>query len=161
EAYVPATNTYIEKDASINDDIDRLRLSATAQLLERPDVVIVASVSSIYGLGSPEEFKGLMLDLRAGNRVDRDAVLRRLIDIQYVRNEFEFARGTFRVRGEVVEVRPAYEDHGVRIEFDDDLVARLSVIDPLTGNVVRRQERLALYPAKHFVLSRTKIDPAL
>ncbi len=161
EAYVPATNTYIEKDASINDDIDRMRLSATAMLLERPDVVIVASVSSIYGLGSPEEFKGLMLDLRAGGKVDRDAVLRRLIEIQYSRNEFEFARGTFRVRGEVVEVRPAYEEHGVRIEFDDDVVTRLSVIDPVTGNVIRRQERLALYPAKHFVLSRGKIDPAL
>src|SRR5512140_527188 len=142
EAYVPATNTYIEKDASINDDIDRMRLSSTAMLLERPDVVIVASVSSIYGLGSPEEFKGLMLDVRAGGRIDRDQVLRRLIDIQYARNALDVARGTFRVRGEVVEIHPAYEEHGVRLEFDDDVVTRISIIDPLTGNVLRRQERL-------------------
>ena len=161
EAYVPATNTYIEKDASINDDIDRMRLSSTAMLLERPDVVIVASVSSIYGLGSPGDFKGLMLDLGKGERVDRDRLLSRLIEIQYSRNEFEFARGTFRVRGEVVEIRPAYEESAVRLEFDDDLLTRISIVDPLTGNVMRRQDRLALYPAKHFVLSRGKIDPAL
>ncbi len=161
EAYVPATNTYIEKDASINDDIDRLRLSSTAMLLERQDVVIVASVSSIYGLGSPGDFKGLMLDLSKGGRVDRDHLLSRLIEIQYSRNEFEFARGTFRVRGEVVEIRPAYEEHAVRLEFDDDMLTRISVVDPLTGNVIRRQDRLALYPAKHFVLSRGKINPAL
>jgi excinuclease ABC subunit B len=161
EAYVPATNTYIEKDASINDDIDRMRLSATAMLLERPDVVIVASVSSIYGLGSPDEFKGLMLDVKQGGAIDRDALLRRLIEIQYARNEFEFARGTFRVRGEVIEIRPAYEEYAVRLEFDDDVVSRISIVDPVTGNVLRRQDRLALYPAKHFVLSRGKIDPAL
>ena len=161
EAYVPATNTYIEKDASINDDIDRMRLSSTAMLLERKDVVIVASVSSIYGLGSPGDFKGLMLDLEKGGRVDRDTLLSRLIEIQYSRNEFEFARGTFRVRGEVVEIRPAYEESAVRLEFDDDVVTRISIIDPLTGNVLRRQDRLALYPAKHFVLSRRRIDPAL
>ncbi len=161
EAYVPATNTYIEKDASINDDIDRMRLSSTAMLLERKDVVIVASVSSIYGLGSPGEFKGLMLDVSQGGRLDRDRLLSRLIEIQYTRNEFEFTRGTFRVRGEVIEIRPAYEEYAVRLEFDDDVVSRISIVDPLTGNVMRRQDRLALYPAKHFVLSRGKIDPAL
>ncbi|MGH7726397.1 MAG: excinuclease ABC subunit UvrB, partial [Candidatus Eiseniibacteriota bacterium] len=161
EAYVPATNTYIEKDASINDDIDRLRLSATSMLLEQRDVVIVASVSCIYGLGSPEDFRGLMLDLSTGARWDRDTILGKLIEIQYSRNEFEFLRGTFRVRGETIEVRPAYEEHAVRIEMDDDIVRRISVIDPLTGNVVRRQDRLALYPAKHFVLARRRIDPAL
>jgi excinuclease ABC subunit B len=161
EAYVPATNTFIEKDASINDDIDRLRLSSTSMLLERRDVVIVASVSCIYGLGSPEDFKGLMIDLEAGERLDRDRLLRRLIDMQYARNEYDFARGTFRVRGEVVEVRPAYEEHGVRIEFDDDEVTRISIIDPTTGRVERRQDRLALYPAKHFVITRSRIDPAL
>ncbi len=130
-------------------------------LLERPDVVIVASVSCIYGLGSPEEFRGLMIDLSAGQKVDRDQLLRKLIEIQYARNEYDFARGTFRVRGEVVEIRPAYEEHAVRIEFDDDEVTRISVVDPTTGTVLRRQDRLALYPAKHFVLSRKKIDPAL
>jgi excinuclease ABC subunit B len=161
EAYVPATNTFIEKDASINDDIDRLRLSSTALLLERRDVVVVASVSCIYGLGSPEDFRGLMVDLSAGQRFDRDTLLRRLIEIQYARNEYDFARGTFRVRGEVIEIRPAYEEHGVRIEFDDDEVARISVIDPTTGKVLRTQDKLALYPAKHFVLSRKRIDPAL
>ncbi len=161
EAYVPATNTFIEKDASINDDIDRLRLSATSMLLERPDVVIVASVSCIYGLGSPEEFRGLMIDLSAGQKVDREQLLRKLIEIQYARNEYDFARGTFRVRGEVIEIRPAYEEHAVRVEFDDDVVTRISVVDPTNGHVLRRQDRLALYPAKHFVLSRKKIDPAL
>jgi len=138
EAYVPATNTFIEKDASINDDIDRLRLSATSMLLERPDVVIVASVSCIYGLGSPEEFRGLMIDLSAGQKVDRDQLLRKLIEIQYARNEYDFARGTFRVRGEVVEIRPAYEEHAVRIEFDDDEVTRISVVDPTTGTIKAR-----------------------
>src|SRR5688572_31220273 len=161
EAYVPATNTFIEKDASINDDIDRLRLSSTSMLIERRDVVIVASVSCIYGLGSPEDFKGLMVDLAAGQRFDRDFLLKKLIDIQYARNEYDFARGTFRVRGEVVEIRPAYEEHGVRVEFDDDVVSRISIIDPTTGHVQRRQDRLALYPAKHFVITRQKIDPAL
>jgi excinuclease ABC subunit B len=161
EAYVPATNTFIEKDASINDDIDRLRLSSTSMLIERRDVVIVASVSCIYGLGSPEDFKGLMVDLAAGQRFDRDFLLRKLIDIQYARNEYDFARGTFRVRGEVVEIRPAYEEHGVRVEFDDDVVSRISIIDPTTGHVQRRQDRLALYPAKHFVITRQKIEPAL
>src|SRR5687767_7479811 len=160
EAYVPATNTYIEKDASINDDIDRLRLSATSMLLERRDVIVVASVSCIYGLGSPEDFKGLMVDLEAGGRLDRDALLAKLVEIQYARNEFEFGRGTFRVRGEVVEVRPAYEEHAVRIEFDDDRVSRISIVDPLTGRVERRQERLALYPAKHFVMPHRRIEPA-
>ncbi len=161
EAYVPATNTYIEKDASINDDIDRLRLSSTSMLLERKDVVIVASVSSIYGLGSPEDFKGLMVDLSAGAKIDREQLLTKLVEIQYVRNEYDFGRGTFRVRGEVVEVRPAYEEHAVRIELEDDVVRRISIVDPVTGVVHRRQERLALYPAKHFVLSRKRIDPAL
>jgi excinuclease ABC subunit B len=161
EAYLPASNTYIEKDASINDDIDRLRLSATSQLLERDDVIIVASVSCIYGLGSPEDFRDLSLTLAVGEIAARDYILGKLVQIQYGRNDFEFKRGTFRVRGEVIEVRPAYEEHGVRIELDDDRVARLSEVNPITGRVLRRKDRLVLYPAKHFVTPRKRLDPAL
>src|SRR3989454_444209 len=151
EAYVPSTNTYIAKDASINDDIDRLRLQATSMLLERDDVVIVASVSCIYGLGAPEDWRGMRLDARAGETVRRHDLLEKLVEIQYTRNDIEVGRGNFRVRGDVVEVHPAYEDTIVRIELDDDVVARISAVDPVTGQVQRRMDRLPLYPAKHFV----------
>ena len=161
EAYVPATNTYIAKDASINDDIERLRLQATSMLLEREDVVIVASVSCIYGLGAPEDWVGMRLDARAGERLTRREILEKLVAIQYTRNDVEVARGTFRVRGDVVEVHPAYEDVVVRIELDDDVVARLSALDPVTGQVRRRMERLALYPAKHFVTPEPRMQAAL
>ena len=161
EAYVPATNTYIEKDASINDDIDRLRLQSTSALLERDDVIIVASVSCIYGLGNPSEFKGLRLDLRHGQVFDRDEILRRLVDIQYTRNDIDWRRGTFRVRGDVVEIRPAYEEHAVRIEMFGDAVDRISIIDPLTGRTVRAIDRMAIYPAKHFVTSEEKLEVAI
>jgi excinuclease ABC subunit B len=161
EAYVPSTDTYIAKDASINDDIDRLRLQATSALLERDDVIIVASVSCIYGLGSPDEFRGLRLDLGRGETMDRDAILRRLVEIQYARNDVDFRRGTFRVRGDVIEVRPAYEEHGVRIELFGDEVERVSIIDPLTGTVERRLDRLAIYPAKHFVTTPERIEDAV
>jgi excinuclease ABC subunit B len=161
EAYVPSTNTYIEKDASINDDIDRLRLQATSALLERDDVIIVASVSCIYGLGNPTEFKGLRLDLRHGQTLERDEILRRLVDIQYTRNDIDWRRGTFRVRGDVIEIRPAYEEHGVRIELMGDSVDRISVIDPLTGKTQRRIDRLAVYPAKHFVTSEERLEEAV
>jgi excinuclease ABC subunit B len=161
EAYLPASNTYIEKDASINDDIDRLRLSATSMLLERRDVVIVSSVSCIYGLGSPEDFRDLSLHLEVGQRSDRDEILARLVHIQYARSDVDFRRGTFRVRGEVVELRPAYEEYAVRIELDDDRVARLSEVDAVSGRVLRRKERLVLYPAKHFVTPRPRLAPAL
>jgi len=161
EAYVPATNTYIEKDASINDDIDRLRLQATSALIERDDVIVVASVSCIYGLGSPSEFKGLRLDLRGGQSFDRDEILRRLVDIQYTRNDIDWRRGTFRVRGDVVEIRPAYEEHGVRIEMFGDRVERISVIDPLTGKTLRRLDRMAIYPAKHFVTTDERLEEAV
>jgi excinuclease ABC subunit B len=161
EAYVPSTNTYIEKDASINDDIDRLRLQATSALLERDDVIIVASVSCIYGLGNPSEFKGLRLDLRNGQAFDRDEILHRLVDIQYTRNDIDWRRGTFRVRGDVVEIRPAYEEHGVRIEMFGDQVDRISVIEPLTGKTLRRLDRLAIYPAKHFVTSGERLTEAI
>ena len=161
EAYVPSTNTYIAKDASINDDIDRLRLQATAMLLERDDVIIVASVSCIYGLGAPEDWRGMRIDAQAGERLTRRELLEKMVAIQYTRNDVEVGRGQFRVRGDVVEVRPAYEDYIVRIELDDDIVARLSALDAVTGQVLRRMERLALYPAKHFVTPESRIHSAM
>ncbi len=161
EAYVPATNTYIAKDASINDDIDRLRLQATSMLLEREDVVIVASVSCIYGLGTPEDWKGMRIDMRQGEPLRRKQLLEQLVAIQYGRNDVEVGRGQFRVRGDVIEVRPAYEDHHVRIELEDDVVVRLSTVDPVTGKTLRRMERLALYPAKHFVTPEHRLQGAL
>src|SRR5437867_3372965 len=161
EAYVPSTNTYIAKDASINDDIDRLRLQATSMLLEREDVIIVASVSCIYGLGTPEDWRGMRIDATAGERVSRQALLHQLVEIQYTRNDLEVGRGNFRVRGDVVEVHPAYDDVIVRIELDDDRVARISALDPVTGQVIRRMDRLALYPAKHFVTPEPRMKEAL
>ncbi len=161
EAYVPATNTYIAKDASINDDIDRLRLQATSHLLERDDVIIVASVSCIYGLGAPEDWNGMRLDTQAGQKASRRDILEKLVSIQYTRNDVEVGRGHFRVRGDVIEVHPAYEDVIVRIELDDDVVARISALDPVTGHVQRRMERLALYPAKHFVTPEPRLMAAL
>src|SRR3989454_4134955 len=161
KAYVPSTNSYIAKGATINDDIDRLRLQATSMLLERDDVVIVASVSCIYGLGTPEDWRGMRLDASAGERVTRRELLDRLVAIQYVRNDVEVGRGCFRVRGDVVEVYPAYEDHVVRLELDDDVVARISTVDPVTGRVIRPMDRLALYPAKHFVTPEPRLLTAL
>ncbi|MGD8396628.1 MAG: excinuclease ABC subunit UvrB [Candidatus Eiseniibacteriota bacterium] len=161
EAYVPSTDTYIAKDASINDDIDRLRLQATSALLERDDVIIVASVSCIYGLGSPGEFRGLRLGIEHGESMDRDDILRKLVDIQYVRNDVDWRRGTFRVRGDVIEVWPAYEQHGVRIELFGDEVERMSVVDPLTGETRHRLDRLAIYPAKHFVTTPERLETAV
>jgi len=161
EAYVPATNTYIEKDASINEDIDRLRLNATSALLERDDCVIVSSVSCIYGLGSPEEFMSLVVLLEVGEDTGRQAVLRKLVEIQYSRNDIDFKRSTFRVRGEVVDIWPAYEETAVRVEFFGDEVARISEIDPLTGNVIRRQERTAIYPASHFATGYSNVERAI
>jgi excinuclease ABC subunit B len=161
EAYVPSTNTYIAKDASINDDIDRLRLQATSMLLERDDAIIVASVSCLYGLGTPEDWRGMRLDARAGERITRHQILEKLVEIQYTRNEIEVGRGQFRVRGDVIEVHPAYEDAVVRIELDDDVVARISAVDPVTAHVRRRMDRLALYPAKHFVTPEPRLQAAL
>jgi excinuclease ABC subunit B len=151
EAYVPSTNTYIEKDASINDDIDRLRVRATSSLMTRRDVIVVSSVSCIYGLGSPEAFKNMTIEMKVGDAVEREQFLRRLIDIQYQRNDIAFTRGTFRVRGDVVELRPAYEEEAIRVEFFGDEVEALSVTDPLTGRVIRSIDQLAVFPAKHFV----------
>ena len=154
EAYVPATDSYIEKEATINDEIDRMRLSATRSLFERRDVVIVASVSCIYGLGSPEAYYGMLLPLVRGQRIDRDAILRKLVEIQYERNDHDFDRGAFRVRGDTVEVFPSYEDHGVRIELFGDEVDELVTFDPLTGRTRRRHDRITVYPKTHFVTPR-------
>ncbi|MFS8650307.1 MAG: excinuclease ABC subunit UvrB [Caldibacillus sp.] len=152
EAYVPQTDTYIEKDASINDEIDKLRHSATSALLERRDVIIVASVSCIYGLGSPEEYKKNIVSLRVGTEVDRNDLLRRLVDIQYERNDIDFHRGTFRVRGDVVEIFPvSRDDHCIRVEFFGDEVDRIREVDPLTGEIIGDREHVALFPASHYV----------
>ncbi len=161
EAYVPSTNTYIAKDASINDDIDRLRLQATSMLLERENVIIVASVSCLYGLGTPEDWKGMRIDMRNGALLRRRELLDQLVAIQYGRTDLDLSRGQFRVRGDVVEVKPAYEDFNVRIEMEDDVVSRLSTVDPVTGKTMRTMDRLALYPAKHFVTPEYRIKAAL
>ena len=151
EAYLPSTNTYIAKDSSINEDIDRLRLQATAMLLERDDVIIVASISCIYGLGMPEDWTGMRIDLRQGAALRRKELLEQLVEIQYSRNDIEPSRGQFRVRGDVVEIYPAYEEHTIRIELEDDQVMRIAAIDPVTGKTAAVLDRLAIYPAKHFV----------
>ena len=161
EAYVPTTDTYIEKDASINEDIDRLRLRATSSLMERDDVIIVATVSAIYGLGDPVQYREQMVTLLKGQKIARDDILRSLVKIQYGRNDVAFERGTFRVRGDTVEILPAYEEQGVRIELWGDEIERISKIDPLTGNVITSLERAAIYPAKHFVTSRPTIERAV
>ena len=161
EAFVPSTNTYIEKDASINDDLDRLRVRATSALMTRRDVVVVSSVSCIYGLGSPEAFKKMTIELAVGDVTDREDFLRSLVDIQYQRNDLAFTRGTFRVRGDVVELRPAYEEEAIRIEFFGDQVESLSVTDPTTGRVIRLIEKLAVFPAKHFVTPEPLVKQAI
>ena len=158
EAYIPQSDTYIEKDSSINETIDKMRHSATRSLLERRDVIIVASVSCIYGLGSPEAYQNMLVHLISKQESDRDAVLRKLVEIQYERNDIDFHRGTFRVRGDVVEVFPAYEDSvAVRIEFFGDTVDAIYEIDPLRGKVVRALDRLAIYPASHYVTERSRL----
>src|SRR6187397_3052040 len=161
EAYMPTTDSYIEKEAIINEEIDRMRLSATRSLFERRDVIIVASVSCIYGLGSPEAYYGMMLPLERGQRIDRDQVLRKLVEIQYERNDHEFARGNFRVRGDIIEVQPSYEDQALRIELFGDEVDALTSIDPLTGKTIRRHDKVAIYPKTHFVAPREKTKAAV
>jgi len=161
EAYVPATDSYIEKEATINDEIDRMRLSATRSLFERRDVIIVASVSCIYGLGSPEAYYGMLLPLEVGQRIGRDQILRKLVEIQYERNDTEFGRGAFRVRGDIVEVVPSYEEHALRIGLFGDEVDELSWFDALTGKVIRRLDKVAVYPKSHFVTSRDRTKLAV
>jgi excinuclease ABC subunit B len=161
EAYVPSSDTYIEKDASINDDIDRLRLRATSSLMERTDVVIVATVSAIYGLGDPQQYRAQMVTIETGQKVPRDEILRSLVMIQYHRNDISFERGTFRVRGDTVEILPAYEEQGVRVELWGDEVERISKINPLTGETIASLDRAAIYPAKHFVTQRPTLERAV
>jgi len=161
EAYVPATDTYIEKDSSINEDIERLRLRATSSLMERNDVVIVASVSSIYGLGDPQEYRSQMLLLKVGQEIRRKEILAGLVNIQYSRNDASFERGTFRVRGDTVELYPAYDEQGVRIELWGDEIERISRFDPLTGDTIVALERAAIYPATHFVTQKSTIERAV
>ena len=162
EAYVPSTDTYIEKDSAINDEIDKLRHSATAALSERKDVIIVASVSCIYGLGAPVDYANMVLSLRPGMERDRDKVIRRLIDIQYMRNDMDFKRGTFRVRGDVVEIYPVSEDSkAIRVEFFGDEVDRISEIDPLTGGVNCLLDHMIIFPASHYIVPQDKMNEAI
>ncbi|MPQ23997.1 excinuclease ABC subunit UvrB [Bacillus paralicheniformis] len=162
EAYVPQTDTFIEKDASINDEIDKLRHSATSALFERKDVIIVASVSCIYGLGSPEEYRELVLSLRTEMEIERNELLRKLVDIQYARNDIDFQRGTFRVRGDVVEIFPASRDeHCIRVEFFGDEIERIREVDALTGEILGEREHVAIFPASHFVTREEKMKKAI
>ncbi len=161
EAYIPQRDIYIEKDASINQEIDRLRLAATSALVSRRDVILVASVSCIYGLGSPEDYRAMMVGLSAGQVIDRDNVLAKLVDIQYERNDVSLEPGKFRVRGDCVEIYPAYEQYAMRVEFWGDEVEQLSLINPTSGEVISREEQLFIYPAKHFVLPDERIAAAI
>ncbi len=161
DAYIPSSDTYIEKETSINEEIDKLRLRATSSLFEREDVIIVASVSSIYGLGSPDEYKAQLLLLEIDQQVTRRDMLATLVNIQYNRNDIEFGRGTFRVRGEVIEVHPAYDDYGLKIELEWDRIVRISRYDITTGNKLEEIDRVAIYPAKHFITSPARIKEAM
>ena len=162
EAYVPGTDTYIEKDSSINDEIDKLRHSATRSLLERDDVIVVSSVSCIYGIGSPDEYSGQKITLFVGDQVDRDDFLKRLVAIQYERNDIDFSRGCFRVRGDIVEIFPSYEDSDViRIEFFDDEIDTISIVDPLRGRVLMNQQKITIYPKSHYVVSSDRLEKAI
>jgi len=161
EAYIPRTDTYIEKDSSINEEIDRLRLSATSSLLERRDVIIVASVSCIYGLGSPTDYQELVLKISKNEIFKRDNILERLINIHYERNDIDFHRGCFRVRGDVIEIFPSYLEYAFRIELWGDKIEAIFEIDPLTGKVIKRKDKLIVYPAKHFVTTKDKLEKAI
>jgi excinuclease ABC subunit B len=158
EAYIPQRDIYIEKDASINEDIDRLRLATTSSLVSRKDVIIIASVSSIYGLGSPEDYRSMMVALKVGETIDRDKMLGKFIEIQYQRNDIAFARSKFRVRGDSVEIWPSYEEYAYRIEFWGDEIEKISIINPLTGESISPESQIFIYPAKHFVTSEERIQ---
>ena len=161
EAYIPQRDIYIEKDASINEEIDRLRLASTSSLVSRRDVIIVASVSSIYGLGSPDDYKEMMVALQRGQEIDRDEMLMKLIDIQYERNDVSFERGKFRVRGDCVEIWPSYEEYAFRIELWGDEIDKLSLVNPTSGEAFSEEEQLFVYPAKHFVMPEDRIVAAI
>src|SRR6266540_1319368 len=161
EAYVPRSDTYIEKDSSRNEEIDKMRHAATRALFERRDVIIVASISCIYGLGAPIDYGAVTVRLVKGERIRRDTVLRHLVDIQYERNDQSFVRGKFRVRGDTLEIHPAYDDLAVRIEFFGDEIERITELDPLTGEVLAERDRIDIYPARHFVTPREKLNEAI
>ena len=161
EAYIPARDIYIEKDSSINENIDRLRLATTSSLVSRKDVIIIASVSSIYGLGSPEDYKAMMVAIKVGETIDRDKMLGKFVDIQYQRNDVSFERSKFRVRGDSVEIWPSYEEFAYRIEFWGDDIEQISAINPLTGEVIGSEQQIFIYPAKHFVTSESRIAEAV
>ena len=161
EAYIPSTDVYIEKDSSINDRLDRLRLAATTSLMSRRDVIIVASVSCIYNLGSPEDYQNYMVQLKRGQKIERDAVIEQLVSIQYERNDYEFTRGKLRVRGDIVEIFPAYRQDALRIEFFDQEIERIRQINPVTGDVIAELDKTAIYPAKHFLVSPPRLSQAL
>ncbi|MEO0184346.1 MAG: excinuclease ABC subunit UvrB [candidate division WOR-3 bacterium] len=161
EAYVPASDLYIEKDASINEEIERLRLKATSSLLTRDDVIIVASVSCIYNIGSPDEVKELVVFLKKGIEKDRESLMNQLVGIQYKRNDIQFTQGTFRVRGDIVDIFPADEKNGIRVEFSDDLVERIQTFDPLTGHILDQLEEVIIFPAKHFITTKPRIEEAV
>src|SRR5690242_16721880 len=161
EAYIPSGDVYIEKEATINDELDKLRLSATRSLFERRDCVIVASVSCIYGLGSPEAYYGMLLFLEKGQKIRRNDIFSKLVEILYERNDTEFKRGTFRVRGDVIEVYPTYDDNAYRIELWGDEIESLSQIDPLLGQVKQKYTRLPIYPKSHYVMSATTKNHAI
>src|SRR5450432_883159 len=161
EAYIPQRDIYIEKDASRNDDLDRLRLSATSNLVSRNDVLLVASVSCIFGLGSPIDYKRSVLPIRRGVETDRDEMLRKLVELQYARNDFDFKRSTFRVRGDVVELHPSYEEFGYRIEFFGDEITKIEAINPLTGQFLSSHEQIFIYPAVHYVMPEDRVQAAV
>ncbi|HRZ41050.1 MAG TPA: DEAD/DEAH box helicase family protein, partial [Candidatus Omnitrophota bacterium] len=161
EAYIPQTDMYIEKDASINDRLDRLRLAATTSLMSRRDVLIVASVSCIYNLGSPQDYESCLVFIERGSAWDRDRMIRALIDIQYERNDYEFSRGKIRVRGDVVEIFPSYRQDALRIEFFGDEIDAISQIDPVSGDVIAILDKTAVYPAKHFITTQPRVEQAL
>jgi excinuclease ABC subunit B len=161
EAYVPQTDTYIEKDSSINEEVERLRHSATNSLLTRRDVIVVSTVSCIYGLGTPQEYVDRMLRLKVGQEMDRDAVLRRLVEIQYTRNDLAFTRGTFRVRGDTLEIFPVYEEHAVRVEFFGDEIERLMTLHPVTGEIITDDKELYVFPATHYVAGPARMERAI
>jgi excinuclease ABC subunit B len=161
EAYVPSTDLYIEKETDINEEIDKLRHAATRSLFTRRDVVIIASVSCIYGLGAPEEYKSFVLTFESNKRYKRDKLIRRLIDMQYERNDYDFTRGRFRIRGDTLEIQPAYEEIALRIEFWGDEIERIVEIEPLTGELLADRDQVDIYPAKHFVTSHDKLVAAV
>ena len=161
EAYIPRTDTYIEKDTDINEEIDKLRHAATRALLTRRDVLIVASVSCIYSLGEPEEYLSFVVNVRKGEKIERNKLVRRFVDMQYERNDFEFSRGKFRIRGDTLEILPAYEEIAIRIEFWGDVIERIMEVDSLTGEVLTEKESIDIFPAKHFVTSPEKLEPAI